>query len=252
MNLFFIDYDLIPLLVHENYLNCYNKRDDLHSLVKSTEHISLGDLIERKIRSQQEWNLLPNKGIHSTLAVCHYSGNFISYPKFPELMGKFQKIRKVKREIRELKYSFHGCPSISIKEEIVPLILSKVTDKLIEDDIAGIDSCLYFLKEYKLPLDTFKENVLDLHPNIKKVEKFNKINSQVRANLTRRYNEAFKTSIVRKKRKEKSESSVKYDEEGNIIDEVEEEGESEKEEENSTIKIKAKKSKTTKNKKSKN
>ncbi len=166
-------------------------------------------------------------------------------------MGKFQKIRKIKREIRELKYSFPGCPSNAIKEEVVPLILSKVSDRLIEDDNSGIDACLHFLKEYKLPLDRFKENVLDLHPNSKKVEKFEKINPQVRAALTRRYNEAFKTSILRKKRKEKSQSSIKYDEEGNIIDELDEEGDSE-EEDNSTIKVKTKKTKTTKNKKSKN
>ena len=105
MNLFFIDYDLIPLLIHENYLSCYNSSNnkDLKSLLKSTEHISVGDLIEKRIRTNQEWNLLTNKGIHSALAVGQFSGTCIPFPKFPELMGKFQKIKKVKRELKELK-----------------------------------------------------------------------------------------------------------------------------------------------------
>ena len=149
MNLFFIDYDLIPLLIHENYLGCYNSQSsgiiELQSLVKSTEHISVGDLLEKKIRSQQEWTLLQNKGIHSCLAVGQFSGNFIPFPKFPEMMGKFQKAKKVKREIKELKYSFPGCSNNSIREEIVPLILSRISNNLIDFGHDGIENCLQFM-----------------------------------------------------------------------------------------------------------
>jgi replication factor C subunit 1 len=253
--LFFIDYDLIPLLIHENYLNCYNSQSsgiaDLQSLVKSTEHISVGDLLEKKIRSQQEWTLLQNKGMHSCLAVGQFSGNFIPFPKFPEMMGKFQKAKKVKREIKELKSSFPGCSNNSIREEIVPLILSRISNNLIDFGHDGIENCLQFMKEYKITMEKFKENVTHLQPNEKILSKFEKIAPTIRAALTRKYNEAFKTSLVRKKKKETAEESKTiYDNEGNVIEEikeVEDDENSANKSDDETVTVKAKaKSRTTK------
>lgn len=45
-------------------------------------------------------------------------------------MGKFQKIKKSKRLIREFKYSFHDAGQRAIKEEIAPLVLSKIANNL--------------------------------------------------------------------------------------------------------------------------
>jgi hypothetical protein len=72
---------MLPLLIYENYLTC---KPDLKSLMKATDHISLGDLAEKRIRTKQEWSLLPNKGIHSCLAVGSLAGSGIPFPKFPE------------------------------------------------------------------------------------------------------------------------------------------------------------------------
>lgn len=50
MDLFFIDYDLIPLLVQENYLTSMGDRRDLESLnrmAEAADFISLGDSISR-------------------------------------------------------------------------------------------------------------------------------------------------------------------------------------------------------------
>jgi len=41
--------------------------------------------------------------------------------------------RKIKRQIKELKYNFSGISQFAIKEEICPLILSYVSNNLIED-----------------------------------------------------------------------------------------------------------------------
>ena len=46
MDLFFIDYDLIPLLVQENYLNSMGDRRemyDLNAMADAAEFISLSD-----------------------------------------------------------------------------------------------------------------------------------------------------------------------------------------------------------------
>jgi len=43
-------------------------------------------------------------------------------------MGKFSKIRKIKRQCRELKASFPHASIRSIKEEFCPLILLKIIE----------------------------------------------------------------------------------------------------------------------------
>lgn len=41
--------------------------------------------------------------------------------------------KKIKRQIKELKYNFYGLSQFAIKEEVCPLILSYVANNLIED-----------------------------------------------------------------------------------------------------------------------
>jgi len=250
--LYFIDYDLIPLLIHENYLSCYSKtttKEDLKNLINSTEHISISDIIDRKIRRQQDWNLLPNMGIHSSVAVANYSGNFLSFAKFPELFGKMQKFKKTKREVKELKYSFPNISSVSIIEEISPLILSAITNCLIDAGKEGVETCLRLMKNYKLSMEKFKENIVDLQPGDKILTKYEKISPQIKAYFTKKYNEAFKTSIVRKKKKDSEDDKVRYDAEGNIIEEMSNDNPEDDEEHYSDIpEDKSKKEKTTKNK----
>jgi len=54
MNLFFIDYNLIPLLIQENYLDSMNKSgssETLESMMKASDFISTSDIISTKIRT---------------------------------------------------------------------------------------------------------------------------------------------------------------------------------------------------------
>jgi replication factor C subunit 1 len=54
MDLFFIDYDLIPLLVQENYLSAMPDRknlQDIENMAAAADYISLGDCISRQVRT---------------------------------------------------------------------------------------------------------------------------------------------------------------------------------------------------------
>jgi len=49
--------------------------------------MSFGDVLDKKIMTKQEWNLLPNKGIHSCIAPSMYtckSGSLFLFPSFPQ------------------------------------------------------------------------------------------------------------------------------------------------------------------------
>ena len=55
----------------------------LENMAKAADHISTGDVISHKVRSGQNWKLLGDLGLHSTLLPCQTASNFMSWPKFP-------------------------------------------------------------------------------------------------------------------------------------------------------------------------
>ncbi len=61
MDLFFIDYELIPLIIQENYLTAMGDRrspDDIEAMANASEFISLGDTCNVQLRTNQDWSLL--------------------------------------------------------------------------------------------------------------------------------------------------------------------------------------------------
>jgi hypothetical protein len=145
-------------------------------------------------------------------------------------MGKFSTIRKIKREIKEIKYSFPNCSMRSVKDEIAPLVLSKIANNLVNFGEDGIEACLDFMVRYRISMDKLKDNIMDLQPNPSIKIKFEALNTQIKSLFTRKYNESYKTSLVRRKKRETDpESKVRYDPDGNVIEELQEDEEEEEE-----------------------
>ena len=73
LDLFFIDHDWVPLLVQEQYLSSMGDRDSLEDIEKmadAADMISLGDQANIQIRLNQNWSLLPNFGVLSSIGPC--------------------------------------------------------------------------------------------------------------------------------------------------------------------------------------
>jgi hypothetical protein len=60
---------MVPLMVHENLLSSARKAPpsvkEFHSLVQGVEGFVIGDLLDRSIRKEQEWGLMPSYGFMS-------------------------------------------------------------------------------------------------------------------------------------------------------------------------------------------
>jgi hypothetical protein len=69
-------------------------------------------------------------------------------------------------------------------------------------------------------LEKFKENIMDLQGKDTIIKKYEKINTAIKTALTKKYNSINKTSIKRKKIKLKGDPIIKYDEDGNILEEI--------------------------------
>ena len=247
LDLYFIDYDLIPLLIQENYLSTFPSQnfkssfEELENVSLAADLISESDVIDKKIRTQMDWRLLADRGLIGCCTICKINKGFVPFPKFPEAMGKISSLNKKKREITELKECFHSASSDEIRRSILPVFYTYLIDYVLEGDI---DNVLELMKNYRVTMEYFKENMTDLVDEKLRL-KFDKVGTTNKSNLTRAYNKNFKTSIIRNKNKKgKAQTSVNsqniYDENGNPLNEIAEEEDDVDESSESVIDIKGK------------
>ena len=136
IDLFFIDHEFVPLLVQEGYLNSFGPRDtmdDLEKMAEAADQISISDQLNIKIRTEQNWSLLPNYGILSSVGPCILANGTTGYPGFPQWLGKNSSARKAKRLIRELKQKMTESISANqyaIQHEVIPFLLGDILQML--------------------------------------------------------------------------------------------------------------------------
>eukprot|EP01017_Pseudomicrothorax_dubius_P003060 TRINITY_DN1034_c0_g1_i1.p1 TRINITY_DN1034_c0_g1~~TRINITY_DN1034_c0_g1_i1.p1 ORF type:complete len:371 (-),score=113.81 TRINITY_DN1034_c0_g1_i1:22-1134(-) len=224
LNLFFIDYDLIPLLVQENYLTASTLRDtvdDLDRIAKGAEVMAGSDLLNRAIRVNGDWGLMPNFGFLSCIMPCDLLGcNMGQFPKFTEFFPKNSSMRKVRRELRELKAATAprtlSLSSRAVQLDYVDSLLGLILFHLQQEGKTGVANVLEIMEEYGITKQMLDENLVDVQFNPDKVDFFSFATPQTKASLTRLYNSQYKTSIRKRKRKI-------GDDEGKLIENGEEE-----------------------------
>lgn len=64
IDIYFEDYDMIPLMVQENYVKA---KISLSKAAEASECISFSDIIDKRIRGSQDWNLLPAHAVFSSI-----------------------------------------------------------------------------------------------------------------------------------------------------------------------------------------
>ena len=246
IDLFFIDYDFIPLYIHENYLSGFS---DLNKLADAADSIAFSDLINKKIRTDGEWSLLPQFGQFGAVQPGLLCGKPPSFGKFPEWFGKFSTQRKNERLLRETKHYLGRLISgdnESVLNEYVP-VLYKMIIKLLKEN--SIEEAVEVMHQYNISPEVLKEHLISLQFATHTVEtEFKNIPTKTKTSLTKAYNSHYKSSLQKVKKK-KAEATPK----DNFDPEIEElpPGESEEEEQEveAVPKIKKPTKKSTKKKK---
>ncbi|MCQ2817761.1 MAG: AAA family ATPase [archaeon] len=223
LNLFFVDFELIPNLIQENYIYAYN--NDLKSISEAADYMSLGDCIDRTLHTRNEWSLLPDEGMFNSIIPSMIIKGSMEHPKFPSLFSKLSSLKKIKREVKELKVKFPKQDTMTTKEEIAPIVFKRILNILEEKGKGGVDEVVVLLRKSGLNAYLFKEVLLNLQPEKNKIA-YNKLNSGIKTALTRKLNDIFKTSLKPKASKMKKTAFIKTDTEGNIVEEGIEESES--------------------------
>ena len=194
LDLFFIDHDFVPLLVQESYLTSFgtdrDSMEDLQKMADAAELISVGDLINTQIRKEQNWSLLPDYGSMSSVAPCLCTEGRVTFPAFPQYLGKYSKLRKAKRLIRELSQTIPCSIGRSgILLELVPFLLKNILDWLSR---GYIEDVIDFLDDVKITNEMLKEHLISLSMDDKLTQKFEKMDPQLKVALTRQYNKDHK------------------------------------------------------------
>uniref|UniRef100_A0A2A4JBC5 Replication factor C subunit 1 n=1 Tax=Heliothis virescens TaxID=7102 RepID=A0A2A4JBC5_HELVI len=247
-DLFFYDYSLAPLFVQENYLQVEPhcpKHEVLQRISKAADSISLGDLVDARIRRNQAWSLLPTQAMYSSVIPGHeLSGHMSAQIQFPGWLGKNSRATKMRRLCQEIhahtRLSTSGSKS-SIFLDYSSHLRDAIVNPLIKDKADGISRSLEVLESYHLlreDLDSLVE--LSVWPGQRNPTIL--VDPKVKAAMTRTYNKKatalpYAPGAVKKGR-------AKADDDDMGDDEQEDEDEEDSDPENDAL-IKKKKSKET-------
>ncbi|CAG0892298.1 unnamed protein product [Darwinula stevensoni] len=249
--LFFQDYSLGPLFVHENYLNVNpiaakgNVKKALGLVSETADSLCLSDLVKKTIRSQNAWSLLPAQAIYASVLPGELmEGHFRAQINFPAWFGKNSRRGKMSRLIQELHA--HMRLRISGGRQAVNLdyaekLKEAIAEPLVNHGQEGIQETLNFLEEYSLlreDLESLAE--ITTWPGSHNPDPFSKVDSKVKASFTRAYNKSGRLNPFAMEGKKKTKRVPEFSsEDGMEEDEALEEEEDEEDEDlPPTIKVK--------------
>ncbi|KAK9170741.1 Replication factor RFC1 C terminal domain protein [Cryptosporidium meleagridis] len=237
LEIFFIDFDLMPLLLEENYISALSVRSGggfgpgssnqqmtvtpqmIESVLESANLFVEADIFNSKLRTDNEWSLLSEIAVNCAVGPGLCSTNsFLARPEFPKWLGKNSTTNKNKRLLSELMAIITvgrkgNCPSSKglRLSGYLDLIYFKATAPLLDskmDTKDAIQMSISFMDEYCLNRNHLIEHISSLMLK-NQVRNYDKVDSKTKSTMTRIINStthAVKFSIQSKKNN-KSEDS---------------------------------------------
>ncbi|KAL7522277.1 hypothetical protein ACHAWX_006975 [Stephanocyclus meneghinianus] len=210
---FFIDYMLMGLNIHQNYLkvclgqfnNAKLKGDEetelraLNDMHDATMAMSDFGMCEEELRGvDQNWSLLPLCSILA-VKVGHHAGGpnggFLpGYPEFAGWLGKNSSRNKKVRLLQELRHHMNykvSADAPELRMNYLPVMRQQFQELLFAKDGAKVVEAIDLLDQYGLDRDDLFDNLDEFVltvPDSKEV-KFSDLDSKSKAAFTRAYNQ---------------------------------------------------------------
>ncbi|KAF4652466.1 replication factor C subunit 1, partial [Perkinsus chesapeaki] len=207
-DMYYVDYDLIPLLMQQNYIKCVENvvgpasKRALAGVAKASDLMSEGDMVSTAVRSGQEWTLLPSHCVLSTVGPSFYCNNFIGFPEFPQWLGANSSTNKSARLVRELRGVLSQTTKMSARDLRTSGYLDLLYDSVLqplkdgkEDTHASVASCIALLDQLGVSKDGLLESLTDLRLPTQPDE-YKSIDAKTKSALTRSYNKGSHKSKV--------------------------------------------------------
>jgi len=151
-DLVFVDYDLVPLLVQQNYLT---GEGDIHRAARAASMLSNSDILHRRVYSTGLWTAMPEEAALVAGAVRSTRGGN-GFLQFPLWLGKNSNINKRKRLLKELPiHSIKRQLRIDALDPLRQIILGPLSNG---DIVTAVDKA----KELKLTRDDVWDTLADI------------------------------------------------------------------------------------------
>ncbi|CAN8252524.1 unnamed protein product [Cochlearia groenlandica] len=216
MDLGMSDYDLVPLLIQENYINyrpSSTGKDEskrMEAIARAAESISDGDIINVQIRRYRQWQLSQSSCVASCIlpaSLLHGSRETLeqgerNFNRFGGWLGKNSTAGKNRRLLEDLHVHVLASRESSSGREILrvdylPLLLNRLTSPLqtLPKDEA-VTEVVEFMNSYSISQEDF-DTIMELAKFKGHANPLEGVPPAVKAALTKKYNEASKTRMVR-------------------------------------------------------
>jgi replication factor C subunit 1 len=156
LNLYFYDTSLIPLMIHENYLHVVQPHlvpGTLNAKQKNLRHLelisltadalSMSDMVDQRIRREQEWGLSPSYAVFSCLLPGYFmNGAMAGRIDFPSWLGNYSKEAKGQRLLRELHLHMRlrvSADRQELRNSYIPTLRTELVKPLIAEGMVSCD-----------------------------------------------------------------------------------------------------------------
>jgi len=195
-NAFFVDYDLIPLMIQENYPNAVisdgSPSDSLKCLAAAADATTDCDIIMQQIRGRQRWNLLPAAAAMH-LRVASVSKGNVGFPGFPSWLGKNSTRGKRKRLLGETAMHMRQkgmMNSLTLRLDYMDTLRGQLLRPLATNNQDEIPEMVRMMDSYGLSRDDVFDTMQELwlpRPG-ESANPFDKIEAKMKAAFTRKFN----------------------------------------------------------------
>ena len=183
---FAIDYELVPLMIHENYLsaNNFTKVDRIANIIDS---ISFSDCMSKHMSNENDWTLLPEYWICASYIPASLTQGALNHIEYPKLLGRNNTCRGNKRKLRELISSMGGklsVPDYVMVHECFPIILMQIIRYMNYPQ-----NVISLFDLYGITMDSFRDCLLPLCDFCRGAELYKDyINNKQKVDLSKAYN----------------------------------------------------------------
>lgn len=160
--IFSIDYDLIPMMVYENYLDAAgnNPEWDIENIADAINSISISDNISKHMSNLNDWMSLPEYWISACYIPANILNGKLDIALYPNYQSDKARFRNNMRRLKSLESSMNGkllIPAIDLVHRCFPLIIYQVI-KLINYPV-NAGKILY---SYNINPDLFRDCMIQL------------------------------------------------------------------------------------------
>lgn len=239
-DMFFCDYSMMPLFVQENYAlvdpgqSRGNLKKTLSLLSKTADSICDGDLVEKLIRQNGHWSMLPMQAMMSCVIPSDLiSGGMGQRIEFPQWLGKHSKRGRLDRILQELQSHMRlntSASKLSMALDYIPHLRKVLTLPLVAQDSteinSGVSRVIQVMEDYDLTKEDW-DSILEVGQFEGQRDPVASIPSKVKAAFTRSYNkEKHKTPYaIRAAPKKGRKGGAGEDDQGMDEEGLEQEGE---------------------------